>query len=104
MAAERLWRVVVPRKFRLCQRRVDLLVADMVQQHRGPAFPAFELGDQVMKALWHARRNGSATKRANRVRVVLFILAHSSNDGARILRGKVCHGRRANSRGITAGS
>ena len=66
MRAERFGRVVVARQFRLTQRCVDFLVADVVEQDGWPTLAAFQLGDQVMQALRHAGWDRSPTQRANR--------------------------------------
>lgn len=61
MSTQRLWGGIVSRQFRLGQRRVDLAMADMVQQHLGSALTTFQLGDQMVQALWRARWDGTAT-------------------------------------------
>ena len=76
MRAQRLNRVVVPRQFCLRQRGVDFIVTDLVQQHDGPAFAAFEPWDQVMPALARLRRDQAAAKRADRV--VILSLAQGT--------------------------
>ena len=67
MRAQRIDRMVVPCQLRLGQRRMDFFVADVVKQNRGPAFAAFELWDQVMKALLYIRWHWTVTKWANRI-------------------------------------
>ena len=56
-----------PMHFGLGQGRVDLLMANVMHQDRWPTLAALQLGDQVMLALLHARRNGPQTQRADRV-------------------------------------
>lgn len=57
MGAQCLRSRIVTGQFRLAQRLVDGLVADMVQQHRLATLAAAQLGDQVVPALRHARRD-----------------------------------------------
>lgn len=75
MLSEGVDGIVGARQFRLAERGMDFPVANVMQQYSGPAFAAFQLGDQVMQALWHPGRNGPATERAGR-NVVLCILSH----------------------------
>ena len=51
----------VPRQFGLGQGRMYFLMANVMHQNRWPALAAFQLWDQVMLALFHARRNGAQT-------------------------------------------
>lgn len=67
MGAQRRGRVPQTRQFRLGSRGVDFVVADLMQEHDRPAFPAPELWDQVMQALWCAGKNWPLAERANGV-------------------------------------
>lgn len=64
MGAERLDRVIVTRELCLSERRVDLLMTEVVEEHLGPRSAAFKLGDQVMDALRDLRRDRSLAERA----------------------------------------
>ena len=77
---ERLYRVILARQFRFRQRRVDLIVANLMQQDHGSAFPTFQLGHQMVQALLGLRRNRAVTKRANRV-IHLFVLSFAAREG-----------------------
>ena len=80
MGFERLYCVKVPRQFRLCQRRMDLVVANLMQQDHRSAFPTFQLGHQMVQALLGLRRNRAVTKGANRV-IHLFVLSFAAQEG-----------------------
>ncbi len=67
MSAQRLGRRVGARELRLAQRRVNLVVADLVEEHRRPALAAAELWDEVMQALARLGRNRAAAQGARRV-------------------------------------
>ena len=55
---------IVSRELGLREGRVDLLVAEVVEEHLGPRSAAFKLGDQVMDALRDLRRDRSLAERA----------------------------------------
>lgn len=65
MGAERLDRVILPRKFGFGERRMDLVMADLVEKNGGAALSAPEFGDEVMQALAHIGRNGTLTQGAD---------------------------------------
>ncbi len=65
MCAQGLYRVVIPGQFGFAQGGVDFPVADMVQQNRGPAFPAPEFRGQMVEALRNARRYRAAAERTD---------------------------------------
>lgn len=67
MAFQGLHRIVVARQFRFGQRGVYFSVANVMQQDRGAPFAAFELGCQVMQALFDVGRYRAFTQRAYRV-------------------------------------
>lgn len=58
MRAQGCDRVILPCKVRFAQGRVDLAVADMVQQNRRSALAPFQFGHEVMNALFDVRRDG----------------------------------------------
>jgi len=64
MGAQGLNRIVAAGKLGLGQGGMDLIVADLMQQHCRPAFPATQFRDQVVQALFGIRRNRAITKRA----------------------------------------
>ena len=64
MRFERFDRAIVAREFCFCQGCVDLVVANLVQQDRGAAFAAFQLGDQMVQALACISGNGPAAQGA----------------------------------------
>lgn len=59
--------VVVAGEFGFGQGGVDFLVADLMEQHRGPVFTAPEPRDQVVQALWRVGWDRARAKGANRV-------------------------------------
>ncbi len=65
MGAQGLHRVVAACKLGLGQRGVDLVVADLVQKHRGPALAAAQARDQVVQALLRVGRDGALAERAD---------------------------------------
>ena len=65
MSAQRLGCGEVTRQFRLRQGRVDLLVAEMVEEHRWPMRAALHLGDEVMEALGRVLGDDSPAERAD---------------------------------------
>lgn len=65
MRAQRLDSMILSGQFRFHQGRVDLSVADMVQQNHWPAFPPAQFGNEMMQALWHIRRNRTPAKLTN---------------------------------------
>ena len=54
MQSQGLDRIEGTCKVRLAERGMDLPVADVMQQDRRSVLSAFQLGDQVVKALGHA--------------------------------------------------
>ncbi len=58
MGAQRFYRTEIARQFRLAQRRVDLVVANLVEKNRWPTFAAPQFGNQMMQALTRLGRNG----------------------------------------------
>ena len=62
MRFERLDCAIVAREFCFCQGCVDLVVANLVQQDRGPAFATFQLGDEVVQALLRLWRDWTTTQ------------------------------------------
>src|SRR6056297_2377190 len=75
---------IVARQFRLAQRGVDLVVANLMKQHHRPALAAFQPGDQVMQALARLRRDRPAAKRAYRVLIHRFSLIPKPLAGMRM--------------------
>jgi len=67
MGAQRLDGGEGPGEFGLGEGRVDLLVADMVQEHRRPALATAQFRRQVMQALRDAGRNGPSAEGAEGV-------------------------------------
>lgn len=67
MGAQCRWCVIGTGQFRLCQGRVDLTVADVMQQNGWAAFSAFEFGDEVVQTLRNVGWNGPVTERTNRI-------------------------------------
>ena len=65
MGAERLDGGVVSGDLALGQGRVDLAVAEMVQEDRLAALAAAEFRDEVMPALRHAGRDRTGAERAD---------------------------------------
>lgn len=57
---------VVAGKLCLAEGRMNLFVADMVEQHRRCAATAARFGDEVMQGLRHIVRNGAPAQGANR--------------------------------------
>ncbi len=57
--------VVGPRKLGLGQRRMDLVVANLMQQHGRPTFPSAQLGYQMVQALFGVRRDRALAERAD---------------------------------------
>ncbi len=66
MAPKGFGRCIVPGQFGFRQGRVDLLVADVVQQNRLPALAAPQFRDKMVKTLRDPGRNRTATKRTVR--------------------------------------
>ena len=64
MSPKRFNRVEIARQFGLCQRRMDFVVADLVQQNCRPTLAAAQFRDKMMMALAHIRWDGTATERA----------------------------------------
>ncbi|GAW36951.1 hypothetical protein RA2_04026 [Roseovarius sp. A-2] len=58
MRAQRLNCIELSRQFRFLQRRVYLVVTDLVQAHDRPALAALQLGHKVMQALPGIGRTG----------------------------------------------
>ena len=83
MPTQRLDRIELPRQFHFRQRRVDLVVTDLVQPHDRPALAALQLGHKVMQALPGTGRNGPQAERANRV-LGQFVLILSDSAGKRL--------------------
>lgn len=83
MRPQRLDRAVLPRQFRLRQRRMYLVVTDLVQAHDRPALAALQLGHKVMQALPGTGRNRPQAERANRV-LGQFVLILSDSAGKRL--------------------
>ena len=67
MSPEGLNRVVVTRQFRLAQRGMDFVVANLVQQHERAAFAASEFRDQMVLTLLDLRGYRSIAQRTDRV-------------------------------------
>ena len=67
MAPQRLGRVEVACQFRLAQRRMHLPVTDVMHQHGRAALATFQLGDQMVQALRHIRRDRTQAERARGV-------------------------------------
>lgn len=65
MGTQGLDRIVASGKLRLGKGRVNLVMADLMQQDRRPALAAAQAGDQVMQALLGAGRNGPVAERAD---------------------------------------
>lgn len=65
MRAQGLDTGIITRQFTLRQRRVDLVVANLVQAHHRATLAAFQLGHKVMQALAHLGRDRALAKRAN---------------------------------------
>ena len=65
MRAQRLDSGITARQFTFRQRRVDLVVANLVQAHHRASLASLQLGDKVMQALAHLRRDRALAKRAN---------------------------------------
>ena len=60
MRAELFRRSVIARQLRLRQRRVDFVMADLMDEDRRPALSAFQLRHEMMKRLFGLGRNGPA--------------------------------------------
>ena len=67
MCAQGFDRGEVAGKLGLGQRRVDLVVTDLVQPHGRPAFPATQLGREVVQALPDVRGDRSVAQGADRI-------------------------------------
>ena len=67
MGAQGCNRIVVPRQFRLGQRDMDLIVANLMKQHDRATLSSFQLRGQMVQALPRIRRDGALTQRANRI-------------------------------------
>ncbi|PWK59859.1 hypothetical protein C7455_106147 [Roseicyclus mahoneyensis] len=65
MGAQSIGGGVASGQFRLGQGGVDFIVADLVQQNRGPALAAAQFGDQVMQALLGAGRDRAQAQGAD---------------------------------------
>lgn len=63
---ERLDRAVAAGELRLRQGGVDLVVADLMQAHRGAALAAPQAWDEVMEALFRLRRDRATAEGADR--------------------------------------
>ena len=68
MCAKRFGRVVVTRQFGLRQRCVDLIMANLMDQNRWPAFATFQFWNQVVETLWGTRWNRSQAQWAGWIR------------------------------------
>ena len=66
LAAKGFRRVIAVRQLGLAKLKMDLVVADLVQQHRFPTLATLQFRDQVMTALCHIWRNHAPAKRAFR--------------------------------------
>lgn len=66
MAAELFRRVVLVCKLALGQRDVNLVVADLMQQHRRPMPPTSRFWNQMMQRLPRPLGNGAQAQWANR--------------------------------------
>ena len=64
MRTQRFGRRIVAGQFSLGERRVDFLMADVMDQDRRSALTTLQLGYQMMLALRDAPRNGAKAKRA----------------------------------------
>ena len=67
MGAELPGRVPFPRQLGFGEDRVDLVVADLMDEDGGPVGAALHLRDEVMDALARARRDGPEAQRAERI-------------------------------------
>ena len=65
MRAQGLDTGIIARQFTFRQRRVNLVVANLVQAHHRATLAAFQLGHKVMQALAHLGRDRALAKRAN---------------------------------------
>ena len=65
VGAQRFNGVIVPGKLGFRQRGMDLVVADLVQEHGRPAFAAAEFRDKVVQALSRLGRDGPVAERAD---------------------------------------
>ena len=65
VGAQRIDRVIVAGKLGFRERGMDLVVADLVQQHRRPALAAAKPGREMVQALAHIRRDGPAAEGAD---------------------------------------
>lgn len=65
MSAQRLDGIVAARKLRLAQRGMYLAMADVVHKNDRAAFAAAQLGNQMVQALRHIRRNRPQAKRTD---------------------------------------
>lgn len=83
MGAQPVDGVEGPRQLCLGQRRVDLFVTNMVQQHCRAAAPALQLGYKVVLALRHVYGDRPVAQRA-KGRIVL----HGAEDGSGCVGGK----------------
>ena len=64
MGAQRFRRGIIPCKLCLRQCGMDFFVADVVQQHSWPALAAFQLGHEMVQALWDIRWDVAVTQGA----------------------------------------
>ena len=69
---------IVARQFGLRQRGVNLVVANLMQQHGRATLATFELGHEVVQALMNVRRYRPVAKRANRFTLVRHDLPDSA--------------------------
>lgn len=67
VTAQRINRVIGPRKFGFRQGRVDLVMANLVQQNRLTPFAPAQFGDQVVLALFRLGRDRALAQGANRI-------------------------------------
>lgn len=67
MGAERFDRRVFAGKFRLSQRSMDFVMADLMDKDRRAVPATLQLRDQVMLRLLRLRRNRAQAKRADRI-------------------------------------
>ena len=65
MGAELLGRVPIAREFGLGEHGMDLVVADLMDEHRGAVGAALHPGDEVMDALPRGGRDGPEAERAD---------------------------------------
>ena len=82
MDSQGLGRVELARQLGLAERRVDLVVADLVQQHGCPLRSTFELRGEVVGRLPGVAWDGPAAKRAVRKVPFFFVVGADGRRGA----------------------